>query len=373
MKLLVCTGIYPPDMGGPATYSKLLFDRLPEKEISAKILSFSEVRHLPKIIRHFVYYQKVKKLGRDADLIYVQDPVSVGLPTALACKKINKKFVLKVVGDYAWEQYQIKSQNLKEDEEFVYPENFWKQKFDFKTELLKKIEKFTADRAEKIITPSNYLKDIVSGWGIDEKKITVIYNAFAPVDIIEEKYSLRIRYKISGTAIFSAGRLVPWKGYDTLIDVVNELPETRLIIAGEGPDYDKLQEKIKKMGLENRVVLSGRLGKDDLLKQIKASDIFVLNTGYEGLSHQLLEVMSVGTPIITTNVGGNPELIKDEREGLLIDYNNKEQLKEAILKLSKKRVFADKLVANAKEKLKHFDEEKMLNELVDVLLQVKND
>ncbi|MDD2935633.1 MAG: glycosyltransferase family 4 protein, partial [Candidatus Pacebacteria bacterium] len=370
MKLLICTGIYPPDMGGPATYSKLLFDRLPEKGVDVEILSFGEVRHLPKIVRHFAYYRKVKKLGREADLIYVQDPVSVGLPTACACKKINKKFVLKVVGDYAWEQYQIKSQKsevksqkLDEDEQFVYPENFWKRKFDFKTELLKKIEKFTANRAEKIITPSNYLKDIVVGWGIDETKVTVIYNVFAPVDIIEEKYSLRIRYKISGIAIFSAGRLVPWKGYDTLIDVVNELPETRLIIAGEGPDYNKLQEKIKTLELENRVVLSGRLSKDDLLKQIKASDIFVLNTGYEGLSHQLLEVMSVGTPIITTNVGGNPELIKDEREGLLIDYNNKEQLKEAILRLSKKRVFADKLTANAKEKLKHFDEEKMLDEL----------
>lgn len=369
MKLLICTGIYPPDMGGPATYSKLLFDKLPEKEISVKILSFSEVRHLPKIIRHFVYYQKVKKMGRDVDLVYVQDPVSVGLPTACACKKINKKFVLKVVGDYAWEQYQ-QSENVKTSD-FVYPENFWKRKFDFKTELLKKIEKFTADRAEKIITPSNYLKDIVSGWGIDEKKITVIYNAFAPVDIIEEKYSLRIRYKISGTAIFSAGRLVPWKGYDTLIDVVNELPETRLIIAGEGPDHDKLQEKIKILGLESRVVLAGRLDKDDLLKQIKASDIFVLNTGYEGLSHQLLEVMSVGTAIITTNVGGNPELIKDEREGLLIEYNNKDQLKEAILKLSGNRVMADRLAKNAKERVQNFNEEKMLGEISSLLLQYK--
>lgn len=375
MKILICTGIYYPDIGGPATYSKLLFDELPKKGVFVEVLSFGEVRRLPKIIRHYAYYKRVKKIARNFDVIYVQDPVSVGLPTALACEKQNKKFVLKVVGDYAWEHYQNQKSNLKsQNEEFIYPERFWNIKFDLKTELLKRIEKFVAERAEKIVVPSKYLKNIVKGWGVDENKISVIYNAFSPADIVEEKYSLRIRFKITGITIFSVGRLVPWKGFETLIEIMKELPNnTRLLIAGDGPDYEKLQNKIKNLNLGNRVFLLGRLEHDDLLKKIKASDIFVLNTGYEGFSHQLLEVMNVGTPIITTDVGGNPEIIKNEKDGLLVGYDNKEQIKEAILKLAGNRVLADRLAKNAKDKVKNFDQEKMLEEIKDFLLQVKND
>src|SRR3989338_2587591 len=375
MKILICTGIYYPDIGGPATYSKLLFDELPKKGVFVEVLSFGEVRRLPKIIRHYAYYKRVKKIARNFDVIYVQDPVSVGLPTALACEKQNKKFVLKVVGDYAWEHYQNQKSNLKsQNEEFIYPERFWNIKFDLKTELLKRIEKFVAERAEKIVVPSKYLKNIVKGWGVDKNKISVIYNAFSPADIVEEKYSLRIRFKITGITIFSVGRLVPWKGFETLIEIMKELPNnTRLLIAGDGPDYEKLQNKIKNLNLGNRVFLLGRLEHDDLLKKIKASDIFVLNTGYEGFSHQLLEVMNVGTPIITTDVGGNPEIIKNEKDGLLVGYDNKEQIKEAILKLAGNRVLADRLAKNAKDKVKNFDQEKMLEEIKDFLLQVKND
>jgi len=215
--------------------------------------------------------------------------------------------------------------------------------------------------------PSKYLKSIVVGWGIDEEKIKVIYNAFTPIDIVEEKYSLRIRFKISGTTIFSAGRLVPWKGFEMLIDVVKNLPEVKLYIVGDGLEFDKLNKKIKSLKLENRVFLLGRLKQDDLLKQIKASDIFVLNTGYEGLSHQLLEVMSIGTPIITTNVGGNPEIIRNEKDGLLVEYNDGRDLRDAILKLAKDRVMADRLANNAKERVKMFNKENMLSEVIKVL------
>jgi len=74
MKILIATGIYPPDIGGPATYSKLLKDELPDRGIDVKVLSFGEVRHLPKIIRHFSYFLKVLKLGKGANVIYAQDP-----------------------------------------------------------------------------------------------------------------------------------------------------------------------------------------------------------------------------------------------------------------------------------------------------------
>src|SRR3989338_9957691 len=93
--ILICTGIYPPDIGGPATYSKLLFDELPKRGVGVDVLSFGQVRHLPKIIRHIIYFFKALKIGKRADIIFAQDPVSVGLPAMLAAKILRKKIYIE--------------------------------------------------------------------------------------------------------------------------------------------------------------------------------------------------------------------------------------------------------------------------------------
>src|SRR3989344_6621979 len=104
MRLLIATPLYPPDIGGPATYAKLLNEGLPAKGIDVELIKFSEVRHLPKLIRHYVYYRRVLAVARNVDIILALDPVSVGLPAMKAARKAGKPFVVKIVGDYAWEQ-----------------------------------------------------------------------------------------------------------------------------------------------------------------------------------------------------------------------------------------------------------------------------
>jgi glycosyltransferase involved in cell wall biosynthesis len=103
-KLLLATGIYPPDIGGPATYSKLLYEKLPAQGIAVWVLSFGSVRRYPKAIRHVLYMWKLLWLSRGVDCIYAQDTISVGLPAAIVSKITRKKLLLKIVGDYAWEQ-----------------------------------------------------------------------------------------------------------------------------------------------------------------------------------------------------------------------------------------------------------------------------
>ena len=95
--------------------------------------------------------------------------------------------------------------------------------------------------------------------------------------------------------------------------------------------------------------------------------MFVLNSGYEGLSHQLLEVMSVGVPIVTTKVGGNPEIIQDGKEGILVRFNNKSELETAILRMLRSNALTEKFVKNAKERVKKFNEQTMIKQLVEEL------
>src|SRR3989338_10337762 len=79
-RILIATGVSPPESGGPATYAKLLEERLPSLGFTVSVLPFRAVRHLPKIIRHAAYFWKCLRMARSADMVYALDTVSVGLP-----------------------------------------------------------------------------------------------------------------------------------------------------------------------------------------------------------------------------------------------------------------------------------------------------
>jgi glycosyltransferase involved in cell wall biosynthesis len=358
-KILIATGIYPPSIGGPATYSKLLKDELPKRGFEIDVLSFDLVRHLPKGASHFFYFLKVLQMGQKADIIFAQDPVSVGLPTALASKILRKKFIIKIVGDFAWEQHQNKTSG------FVDLEKFQNNKYDFLTEARRKIEHWVAGKADKIIAPSEYLKKIIKTWGVAEERIDVIYNAIGSENAFDADNS-----DAEKIYLLSVGRLVPWKGFGALIDLMPELPEEiKLVIIGGGPEKKRLEDRVKSLELENRVELAGSVPHEKMKEYFAQARIFVLNTGYEGLSHVLLESMSFGAPVITTNIGGNPELIKNGWNGILVEYDNKKQLKEAIIKLWQDADLRRKFINNSFEELKKFSKEKMIKETADELNQ----
>ncbi len=369
LRILIATGIYPPDIGGPATYSKLLVDALPASGFRVRVLNFGEVRSLPKVARHFVYFFRLLKRARAADIIFAQDPVSVGLPSALAAKVLGKKFALKVVGDYAWEQYQQKIKNQKSKIKNL--DDFQKEKLDFITELRRRIQKFVTQRAQKIIVPSEYLKKIVMQWGANEKKISAIYNAFEADTGQISKDEARSRLGLSGTVAVSAGRLVPWKGFEALIEIVAELQKDisgfKLVIIGSGPDEERLLAKVKNLGLEGVVTLVGPISHDGLLRYFRAGDVFILNTAYEGFSHTLLEAMASGLPVITTPVGGNSEIIKDGENGILVSYNDIRGITDAVRRVLSDPVLRDRLSAQERAAVGQFTKEKMLAETTAIL------
>ena len=382
-KILIATGIFPPDIGGPATYSKTLLEKLPEREFEIKLVSYGESkdstnkffisRNQNIVFRYFKFFWKVFRLMPWADIVYVQGPVSEGLPSFVAAKLRGKKYFLKVVGDYAWEQFQSNQKSIKSKVPgFISPDEFQNLRFDFKTELRRKIQKMVAKGALEIITPSEYLKNIVEKWGVKRDKIKVIYNSVKKIELDLEKSEAKRKLNLEGDIILSAGRLVPWKGFDILIDLMSELektaPNLKLLIAGEGPEKDNLQLEIKNYELEEKIILLGKVEQGRLWEYLRAADMFVLNTGYEGLSHILIEAMMIGAPIITTDVGGNGELIKNNRSGILVEYNNRESIKTAILKLLRERDYGDELASNAKKDLEKFSQEQMLDKISEYFI-----
>lgn len=363
MRILICTGIYPPDVGGPATYSKILNEELPPRGIDVDVLSFGSVRGLPKIIRHIFYMLKIYKYIRNVDIIFAQDPVSVGLPACFMATLFRKKFLLKIVGDYAWEQYSLKI-NLGSGN-YVSPDDFQEMRAGFIASARKHIERYVASRAERVIVPSEYLKKIIIKWGVPNEKIYVIYNSVEVPRFGGGKSETRAVVGVEGGVILSAGRLVPWKGFSVLVDIMPDIledfPDAKLYIAGDGPERAGLARRAKSVGVAENVVLLGSLPRETLLNYIKASDVFALNTGYEGFSHLLLEVMSAGTPIVTTDIGGNPEIVENGVDGILVSHNNRSELIAAIKGVLGGMTDTDSLVSAAEKKVSEFTKERMVS------------
>lgn len=319
LKIVLATGIYPPDIGGPATYVEKL-----SNELKQPVISYSRgLKKYPKGLKHFLYFLGLLWLAKFSKVIYAQNVTSAGLPALLAARLLRKRFILKVVGDAAWEQ---------------------------KKNYLKRIQCFVARRADKIIVPSQYVKKMVASWGAPEDKINVIYNAVENnlrLNISKEEAKKKIG--IDGDIILSVGRPVPWKGFDDLRaimpDLIKENPNFRLVIAGE----DK------------------KVPHEQMPFYFKAADIFVLNSGYEGLSHVILEAMSYGVPVIASREGGNPELVKDNFNGFLVEYKNREQIKLAILRLWQDRNLQEIFRQNSYEKLKDFSWDNLVKKTLSLL------
>jgi glycosyltransferase involved in cell wall biosynthesis len=312
-----------------------------------------------------VYFIQCLSRARNVDAIFAQDSVSVGLPSLVAAKllgkNLGKNFFLRLGGDYAWEQGRLRFGVTETLEEFARARG----RYPFLVRAFKRIQTYVASSAYRVTVQSAFMKKVVVCWGVSEEKIIVIPNGFSSDSIVMDRTSAREILGLSGTIGVSAGRLVPWKGFAELIkivpDILKHIPDFVLYIIGDGPEEEKLRELVEERALAQKVIFTGRLEKEKLMRYLAVADVFVLNTEYEGFSNQLLEVYSVGTPIVTTDIAGNHEVVTDGVSGVLVPPRDGIALTEAILKVLENKAFAEKLAAGGKEKLREFSVERAIS------------
>lgn len=381
--ILIATGIFSPDIGGPASYAYTLATRLSEKEqvtvvTYSSVWSFSQDLTLPfKVIRvwtrwpkglkHLIFFIRMLQHAGLHRTIYALNAVSAGVPARLAARIYKKKFIVKIVGDSAWERA------IGTGKTSLLLNDFQKSARRGWIAMLHTIQFQVCKGAHTIIVPSDYLCQIVHGWGIPENKIKVIYNGTDFVSSELSKEEARKKLGLTGNVILSAGRLVPWKGFRMLIKILPKIHTInhffQLVIVGDGPDRKNLEAIIRNMGLERKVRLVGKKSQAELADYIAAADMFILNTGYEGFSHQVLEVMSAGVPLITTNAGGNKEIIHQGQNGFMVKYNDEFNLVEVIRTLWTNSEIQERFIAEGKKTAAYFSIEKMFDETVRLLNQ----
>src|SRR3990172_1859795 len=271
MKILVITGIFPPDIGGPASYVPKISEEIVKHGHIVTTITLSDVpsytdnynfdvvriqRKSFKPIRLLKTILAIARYGREADLLFVN---GLALEATIANYFLKKPLVQKVVGDFAWERARNKGWTANNIDEFQ------KNKHSLKVEFLKRLRNFWIRKSHLVIVPSYYLKSIVRSWEVEEDKIEVIYNAVEELSI-GKTVDLP---EFKGYTIISMGRLVPWKGFDNLIQVVSEIPYTRLIIIGSGLEEERLKNLAHQLRLNSRVIFTGGVSREEVISYLK--------------------------------------------------------------------------------------------------------
>lgn len=358
MHLVVTTPHYPPESGGPATYARILAETFPAQGVRVTIVRFAKVRPFPKLLRPLLFFLLVLRHARQADVILALDPVSTGLPAAVAGLLLNKPLVVKIVGDCAWEQGRALYGITASLDEFVHT-----RRVPFRVAMYRAVQNWVASRARRIIVPSNYLKRIITAWGVPETKIEVIYNSVEPP--LPGKVPAAV-VKMSGFKAVTIARLVRWKHIDLVIDAIKQVADASLIVVGDGPERSILEARAAD---ESRICFVGELANAETLAIARSADVLVLNSSYEGMSHVLIEGLMLGLPIIATRAGGNEEVLSDG-SALLIPVNDGTALTHAIRQLKGDARLRDSLSRAALARGRAFSKEAMLQSTKAVLMSL---
>ena len=372
--LCLVTGIFPPDIGGPATYVSRLAASLHQRGDRVCVVTLGDdaqafpfpvhriSRALPLPLRLLRLFFTLLRVGWNADVWYIN---GLEVPAVLAGKLLRKRLIMKIVGDYAWER----AMNLGATTDAI--DDFQQKRQSRQVEWHKWLRGWYTRQAAAVITPSRYLKSLVQGWGVPEGRIHVVYNAVEelPPNLLSRQ-EIRQRFGVSDSdkLVITVGRLVKWKGIAQVVEVAASLDESvKLLILGDGPEKNKLTELAAALHVTPRIVFGGKAERSMTLAAMRAADVFVLNTGYEGFSHVLLEAMQVGTPVITTNVCGNPELVAHERNGLLIPFDDAAALRTALERIFAQPSLRQSLIDAGRETIEQLTWERLLAQTLPIL------
>jgi len=218
------------------------------------------------------------------------------------------------------------------------------------------LDKISSMFTDRIVTVSPDLeKHLIDNIKLPPNKIETIINgvntnSFVPrgksITLLAE-FGIKSEFKIIG----AIGRLAHIKDHTTLIKafkiVAEKIPESRLLLVGEGPCEQELKDLSKELGVFESVVFAGN--RSDIPEILNLLNVFVLPSLSEGTSLSLLEAMSSGVPPVVTNVGGNPNIIKHDYNGYLVEPKDFKQMASIIIHVLNNDEISKKLKKNSRE------------------------
>ena len=291
----------------------------------------SVARGRPFVVRYPQVALTGLRLARRADVIYATATYAAA---AAAATGSRRPLVAKLVSDPAYERawrYGVFRGSLES----------FQRTGDPRSALLRRLRTWSLRGARRIVVPSRYLAEIAGSWGLDPGRIEVLVNpAPPPADV--EPAPLE-----PGTFVF-VGRLTHQKALPVLLEAIAAVDGAKLELVGAGADRPALEAVVAARRLEDRVRFAGALPRHEVLAHLAGARAAVLSSAWENLPHAAVEALAVGTPVVSTAVGGVPEVVRDGQNGLLVPPNDPAALAAALRSILDDDALRSRLAAAAK-------------------------
>ena len=331
MKVVVVSGIWPPDPGGPASHAPALADFLAERGHGVEVVTTAggepEPRSYPvrwaarsSPVRHVRAALLVRSAARRSDVVYATSMVR---RAAIGSTLARRPLVVKLVSDEAFERATRSGRYSGTLDQF-------QATGGVRTRVLRRTRTAALRRARHVFCPSAYLRRVALAWGLDPARVSVLPNPAPDVPELPPRDMLRAELGFEGDTLVFAGRLGPQKSLGTALDALARVPDVALVVAGDGPERTALEQSSRELELAGRVRFLGSVSRDQVLRLFRAADASVLPSAWENFPHTVVEALSVGCPVIATAVGGVPEVVRDGDNGLLVPARDPAALAGAI-------------------------------------------
>jgi glycosyltransferase involved in cell wall biosynthesis len=332
VRVVVVSGIWPPDAGGPASHAPALADFLAgrghEVEVVTTASAEPAARRYPvrwasrrSPLRHVRAALLVRSAAHRADVVYATSMIR---RSAIGARLARRPLVVKLVSDEVFERAARAGRYGGTLDEFQGVPG------DLRTRFLRATRNAAVRSAGHVFCPSAYLRDVALQWGIDPARSSVLPNPAPAVPELPDRETLRTELGLAGDALVFAGRLGPQKAVATLLVALEAVPDVTLLVAGDGPERAALERRSAELGLVGRVRFLGSVPRETVLGLFRAADASVLPSAWENFPHTVVEALAVGCPVIATAVGGVPEVVVDGENGLLVPPRDPAALATAI-------------------------------------------
>lgn len=304
MKILISTGIYPPDIGGPAQYARNLYETWKSEGHDVKVAAYRWERAFPTFVRHLLFLTKIIRKGWNADLILVLDTWSAAVPTMYACKLMRKKYIIRTGGDFLWETYTERTGELVLFKDFY---NTSLSKLSRKEKIIYKLGGDSLRNADLVIFSTKWQKDIFeNAYNLKKDKNRIVENFCGER---EEQIEPENRMFVAGT------RELVWKN-----------------IGGLKNAFKIAQKKVLDMGFEPIECDTTKAVYDNFLERMRRSYAVILTSIGDISPNMIFDAIRMGTPFILTKENGISERVKEC--AVFVDPMNEKDIVEKIVWMS---------------------------------------
>lgn len=299
ISICIATGIYPPELGGPAEYAKNLAEVWQKEGYDVSVQVFSRFNHVLTGVRHIFYFFSTLRAVWKADLVFILDTFSAALPAVVAAKLLGKKTILRTGGDFLWEGYVERTGERVLLREFY---THHSHPFSLKEKIIFSIITFILRNVDGLVWSTQWQKDIfMKPYGLKNQVHAVI----------ENYYGEKFPYVPAQNKNFVGGtRVLKWKNIPTLEAVFKEAD---VIASGAHLDLERVPH-------------------DLFLQKIRESYAVIIPSLGDISPNTILDAIRCEKPFIVTKETGLRERIAPV--ALFVDPKNPEDIKEKVLWLS---------------------------------------